>query len=372
MKRMCICMLCFMLCVGWIVPAAHAQTSISAQSAALYDPLTETFLYEKNADTRRLIASTTKIVTALIVLEMADPDSEVTIRPEYLRTEGSSMYLRSGEVITIRELLYGLLMMSGNDAALTLAYVCGDGDPQLFVDRMNALAEELGLEDTSFTNPHGLDHEMHYSTAKDLARLTAYAMKNEMFREIVSTKTYATDTRSMRNHNKLLWRGEGIVGVKTGFTKKAGRCLVSVCERDGRLLIAVTLHAPSDWNDHMCLYEDAYGMMQDYTMCTGGETAFVMPVVSGHSTAVNVVYGETCTLKLSDSQARHVRVVFRTPQFVYAPVEKNSAVGYAEFELHGAVLASVPLYYAKTVENLQDESNGFFAKLRMIFDAYFA
>ena len=327
--------------------AEAAAPGVSAQCAVL--SCGGRLVYEKNADVRRLIASTTKIMTALVVLERESLDREITIKPEYLRTEGSSMYLRAGETITIRELLYGLMLMSGNDAGLTLAYVCGDGDPQQFVALMNETAQRLGLENTSFANPHGLDHENHYSTARDLAKLTAYALENELFAEIVSTKVHTSETRSMKNHNKLLWNVDGVIGVKTGFTKKAGRCLVSACRREERTFIAVTLNAPSDWNDHALLYEMAFAGLQEQNLCKKGMHALVMPVMSGASAACNLVYGADCTVKLTEEQRKHVRTVFRASQFVYAPVVRGQLAGYAEFEVHGTVLASVPLFYAKTI-----------------------
>jgi len=363
MKRFVSLFLCVIFCISCLMQPINAgAVSVSAESAVLYDPLTESFMYEKNADTKRLIASTTKIMTALVVLERENPDRVVRILPDYLRVEGSSMYLREREEITVLELLYGLLLMSGNDAGLALANVCG-GDVETFVSYMNETAQRLGLSDTSFANPHGLDHEMHFSTAKDLARLTAYAMQNETFRKIVSTKYHSCDVRSMKNHNKLLWQIDGVVGVKTGFTKKAGRCLVSACERDGRMLIAVTLHAPSDWNDHAVLYENGFASLASHTFCSAGETALTIPVISGESSAVNVVYGETCTLRLDAEQVKHVRVVYYVPQFVYAPTVNGGRVGTAMFELHGTVLARIPLHFAKTIAELHSQEDSFWKNI---------
>ena len=197
-------------------------------------------LYAHNADQPGLIASTTKIMTALLVAEQCNPDARVKIPPEATGIEGSSMYLTAGEVLTVRDLLYGLMLHSGNDAAVALAIFCA-GDVGAFVDRMNQRAGQLGLRQTEFANPNGLDSEHNRSTARDLAWLAACALENDLFREVVSTRTYTNGLRTMTNHNKLLWRYEGAIGVKTGYTRAAGRILVSAAERDGRRLVAVTM-----------------------------------------------------------------------------------------------------------------------------------
>ncbi len=368
MKRLLSLFLALMILIAVLLPLSYCRAiDVSAASAVLYDPLSDTFLYDKNGSVKRLIASTTKIMTALTVLEEGDLDRIVEIRPEYVRVEGSSMYLKVGEKISVRELLYGLLMMSGNDAGLTLAYVYGDGEVERFVEKMNDMAKRLNLSDTSFANPHGLDHENHYSTAQDMARLAAYAMDNDAFREIVSTKVHKSDIRQMRNHNRLLWRVDGAVGVKTGFTKKAGRCLVSACERNGRRLIAVTLNAPRDWNDHEALYNEGYNSLTEVNLCKKDSVAFVMPVMSGYSTACNVVYSEDSSILLLPESKKHVRVVYRAPHFVYAPIVNGQSAGWAEFELNGKILARVPLEFESTVaeimQNEETEDKGFFGKI---------
>lgn len=194
-------------------------------------------LYEKNASDRSLIASTTKIMTALVVCEHCNLSDRVKIPPEAVGIEGSSMYLQEGEILTVQDLLYGLMLHSGNDAAVALAVYCGGTEPD-FVTMMNEKAERLGLENTRFANPNGLDHDGNYSTALDLARLSVYALQNEAFLHTVSCKTVTVGSRTLRNHNKLLFTYDGAIGVKTGYTKAAGRILVSAAERDGRRLVA--------------------------------------------------------------------------------------------------------------------------------------
>ena len=238
---------------------------VSATAAVLMDCGTGRILYEKNADRRMLIASTTKILTALVVLEDCGMQQEVNVTGRHM-AEGSSMYLKIGEKVTVESLLYGLMLSSGNDAALALAEACG-GEARC-VRRMNELAEEIGMDGSHFENPNGLDGEAHYSTARDMAKLAAFAAENPTFMRICSTISAQTGGRSLKNHNRLLRELEGCVGMKTGYTKAAGRTLVSCVERDGRTLVAVTLQDGNDWADHAALY--AYGFEGN----GGVETAF--------------------------------------------------------------------------------------------------
>ena len=233
---------------------------VSAKSAAMLDGTTGECLYEKNGDQRALIASTTKIMTGLLVCEAGDLDRTVTVPETAAGTEGSSMYLKSGETLTRRELLYGMMLHSGNDAALTLA-ISVSGSEAAFVRQMNRRACALNLTQTHFANPHGLDSGENYSTALDLARLAQAALQNEQFRAVVSTKTITCAGRTLTNHNKLLWRYDGCIGVKTGYTRHAGRILVSAAERGGRMLIAVTISDPDDWRDHVSLLDYGFAVL---------------------------------------------------------------------------------------------------------------
>ena len=239
--------------------AGSGAPGISARCALVLDADTGAVLYARRADERSLIASTTKIMTGYLVCRELDLDTEIPIPAEAVGVEGSSLYLREGEVLTAADLLYGMMLHSGNDAALALALAC-DGSEAAFVERMNAAAGELGLTDTAFANPHGLDSPGNYSTARDLARLTAAALRDETFRDVVSTKTAVIGgDRALTNHNRLLWRCPGCIGVKTGYTRAAGRVLVSAAQRQGRTLICVTIDAPEDWRDHCALYDWAFG-----------------------------------------------------------------------------------------------------------------
>lgn len=237
---------------------------VSAKSAALLDGTTGECLCEKNGDQRALIASTTKIMTGLLVCEAGDLDRTVTVPETAAGTEGSSMYLRSGETLTRRELLYGMMLHSGNDAALTLA-ISVSGSEAAFVRQMNRRACALNLTQTHFANPHGLDSGENYSTALDLVRLAQAALQNEQFRAVVSTKTITCAGRTLTNHNKLLWRYDGCIGVKTGYTRHAGRILVSAAERGESQLIAVTLADPDDWRDHAALLDYGFAVLASQT-----------------------------------------------------------------------------------------------------------
>lgn len=241
--------LCLIFC---ITPAVAEALEVSATAAVLMDADMGQVLYEKNGDRQMLIASTTKIMTALVVLEHAAPDDVITVTPDHM-AEGSSMYLRAGETVRVEELLYGLLLCSGNDAALALTECAGGLTP--FVALMNEKAAALGMAHTSFANPNGLDADGHYSTARDMAVLAAAAVENPTFRRICSSRSVTIGQRTMENHNRLLRQVEGCVGLKTGYTQAAGRTLVSCTEQDGCRLVAVTLQDGNDWADHAALYD---------------------------------------------------------------------------------------------------------------------
>ena len=255
--------------------------SVSAQAAILIDSQTGKVLYEKNADKILPMASTTKIMTALCTLENINSNIPITVDSAAVGVEGSSIYLDYGERITIKELLYGMLLNSGNDAATALAIAVA-GSVEEFSKIMNRTAARLGADSTNFVNPSGLFDENHYTTARDLAKITAYAIKNPLIKAIVSTKEIKISNgkkgggRYLKNHNKLLWQYEGCTGVKTGYTKKCGRCLVSSAKRGNESLVAVTLNAPDDWRDHSALFD--YG----FSELTPSEAAPQTNVIKSH------------------------------------------------------------------------------------------
>lgn len=249
MKK-CVLLLCAVLCA--VIPHRCFAVGVSAKSAVLIETSADRIVYRKNADEKLPMASTTKIMTAICAIENTDDlDRKITVADCAVGVEGSSIYLKHGEHLSVRELVYGLMLSSGNDAAVAIACAVS-GDVQRFAALMNETAKKIGVQNTSFKNPNGLDEEGHYTTAYDLARIASYALKNDEFKKIVSTYTttipyegYSYDRR-LKNHNKLLKLYDGCIGIKTGFTKKSGRCLVSAAERDGAVLVAVTLNAPDD------------------------------------------------------------------------------------------------------------------------------
>lgn len=334
---------------------ANRDIQVSAASAILYHPASGSFLYEKNADKRRGIASTTKIVTALTVLKHEkELDRTVGIPKEACGIEGSSLYLKAGQTLSVRDLLLGLMLASANDAATALAVISA-GSVDAFADRMNETAREYGLSDSHFANPHGLDAEEHYSTARDLAKITAAALENEVFREIVSTKRAVigeTEPRYLHNHNKLLDLFPDCIGVKTGFTKKCGRCLVSAAERNGELLIAVTLDDPNDWNDHSSLLEYGFSRLEKRTLLQNGEYAIELPVVNGKAQTVRVTNSEPVELSLpkdSPSPEREVKL----PRFLTAPLNEGEIVGYVEYVLNRKTVGQSPLVVSSAVGEIK-------------------
>lgn len=321
--------------------------AISAECAILIDGETGRVLYEKQAGEKSLIASTTKIMTALVICEQTNVLDRVKIPKEAVGIEGSSMYLKEGEVLTVQELLYGLMLQSGNDAAVALAIYCG-GTVEGFTELMNDKAHRLGMTQSHFANPNGLDSPGNYSTARDMAILTAYAMQNPIFAQTVSTKTITIGERCLRNHNKLLWQLEGANGVKTGYTKAAGRILISSVTRMGRQLIAVTFNAPDDWQDHKTLIEDGFSRFTVQQLVRQGQTLGQLELAGGQEASVDLIAAEDFSYSLAQGE----RVTISLPEagFAYAPVAEGQEAGFAHILVDGTAVAKVPLVYGATIE----------------------
>ena len=326
--------------------------AISAQKAILLDGETGRVLYEKDADSRSLIASCTKIMTALLICEHCNVLDRMQIPKEAVGIEGSSMYLQEGEILSLQELLYGLMLRSGNDAAVALAIYCA-GSVEQFAAMMNDKARQLGLTGTHFENPHGLDAPSHYSTARDLAALTAYAMKNPVFYQTVSSKTVKVGQRTMQNHNKLLWRVEGADGVKTGYTKAAGRILVSSATRDGRRLICVTINDGNDWADHAALLEKGFSGYKVQQLIRSGDCLGYSAVFSGREAQVSLLAAEDFFFPLGDGE--QPQIILSGPGFAYAPVIRGKTAGYAYVCIGDATVGKVKLVYGQTVERIAEE-----------------
>lgn len=334
--------------------------AISAQKAILLDATTGRVLYQKDADSKALIASTTKIMTALIVCEQCNVLDRMRIPKEAVGIEGSSVYLQEGEVLTIQDLLYGMMLHSGNDAAVALAIYCG-GTVEGFAELMNDKACQLGMENTHFVNPNGLDAPGHYSTAKDMAILAAYAMDNPIFAQTVSTKTVTAGKRVLRNHNKLLWRVEGADGVKTGFTKAAGRILVSSATRQGRRLICVTMNDGNDWLDHANMLENGFSQYSVKQVVRKNELLGSAEVVGGESGTVSLYAAEDFYYALTAEEKPEI--VLQGSGFVYAPVVSSQFAGNAYICIGQKTVGKIPVYYGQTVEQMNEPEPSFWQKL---------
>lgn len=343
MKRLTAALLALLLVLSVLwsgVSAAAVQTS--AVSAILVDADSGRVLYEQNADEKRLIASITKLMTALVAVEHHPQVSDlVTIRPEWTGVEGSSMYLRAGEQLSLEALLYGLLLVSGNDAAVAVAGYCA-GDVETFVGWMNQKAAELGMADSHFANPNGLNHEEHYSTAADMALLGRAVLRNETLAKIVSTRSIAIAGRSLSNHNKLLWQYEGCMGMKTGYTEKAGRTLVSCAERGGLRLIAVTLCDPNDWKDHAALYDYGFSAYTAQNLASAGARWGLAPVAGTLGRMVPVCTAEDVSYPLRDGESIETRVEWNGA-LAAAPLSAGTPVGRLLFTLNGETIGETPL-----------------------------
>ncbi len=330
--------------------------AVSAEKAMLLDAQTGRVLYEKDADSRSLIASCTKIMTALVVAEQCNVLDRVQIPKEAVGIEGSSMYLRESEVLTVQELLYGLMLHSGNDAAVALAIYCG-GTIEGFAGLMNDKAHRLGLTGTHFENPHGLDSPNHYSTARDLAVLAAYAMKNPVFRHTVGAKQVRIGQRNLTNHNKLLWQVDGTDGVKTGYTKAAGRILVSSAARGGRRLVCVTINDGNDWADHKTMLEDGFSRYTVRSAVKKGDVLGSRFVLSGETDRVQLVAAQDFFFAMTEQE--QTTIVIRGDDFAYAPVVRGQEAGFAYICIGDDVVGKVPLVYGDTVEQKKEEKKHF-------------
>lgn len=360
--------------VGALCPVARAAgPEVSAQSAVVLTADTGTVLFEKDGHTPRPVASTTKIMTALLALEAAQErgDPLVDITQEMVAVEGSSMGLQAGDSISLTGLAAGMLLASGNDAANAAALYL-EGSLESFAARMNQRAAALGMEDTHFVTPSGLDGVdaqglAHLSTAYDMALLARAALEDQAFRQLCSSPSLAVEFAepvkrvTYTNHNKLLAQYQGCVGVKTGFTKEAGRCLVSAAERDGALLIAVTLNAPNDWQDHTALLDYGFSQVEPYQLA-GGDVRLTVPVVGSPEEAVSLRGSNGGEVTLPLGQGAQVERVVHAPKFLYAPVEAGEQLGEICWYLEGQLLGSAPPTAAGTAP-LQEKAPSLWERL---------
>lgn len=341
---------CVILSMCVLRVSAFNAGSLSAECAVVVNVHTGEVLLSKNGDKKHSMASTTKIMTALLAVESGKLQSEIIVSDDMLKVEGTSMGLVGGDSVSLDELVYGMMLSSGNDAANVTALFLGDSIEN-FASVMNNRAAEIGMKNTSFVTPSGLDAEEHYSTAYDMALLGMTAVKNPKFVSVCSEKS-ATLTfgnppyeRKLYNHNKLLNLYDHALGIKTGFTKKSGRCLVSYAKKDSAELVAVTLNAPDDWNDHRKILD--YGFSKLSERVVKPDLPVHISVVGGVTDSVGISvkpYAYAC----SDNQDSSYRLFI--DKFIYAPVASGAVVGYCEYYLNGNLVETEPIVTSGSVQ----------------------
>lgn len=339
--------------------------STSAKSAILINADTLSVLYSQNADCRLSMASTTKIMTGLLLAEENTPEKTIKTTKEMVYVEGTNMGLKVGDNVTYQALLYGLLLLSGNDAANTVALSLSP-DFVSFASLMNRRAQKIGMKNTNFVTPSGLDNENHYTTAYDMALLTATALKNELFSKTVSTKEITIDIdgqgnkRTFSNHNKLLRIYDGAIGVKTGFTKKSGRCLVSAAQRDGVTLIVVTLNDPDDWDDHQDLFD--YGFSKSQAI----EISPQIPSGIYSSADDNYLKIKSVETNIGTSLDDQITYEVYLPHFCHQSLSNDKKVGFINFYCCNAYIKTENIY----LENLDNVENYNMNILQKIFTRF--
>lgn len=348
--------LVFLLSAMFLCICCVQTYAISAASYCVIETESGNVLYGNNMNVRRGMASTTKIMTAIVALESGKQSEIATVSANAARTEGSSLYLKPGEKVYVLDLVFGLMLNSGNDAAVVLAEHIG-GDVEGFVAMMNDKAAQIGATDTHFVNPNGLSDDAHYTTAQDLAKITAYALKNAAFREIAATKQHKIETVDsartiyLSNHNKLLQTLDGCDGVKTGFTKATGRCLVSSVTRNGFQTVCVTLNAPDDWNDHKALHHRAFEAFEKVTLLENGAVAGNAEVVGGETFAVQgVVLKSISGVYPKNTAVPDVRYVLE--ENISAPVKRGQKLGTAHVYVNGSEVGVSDVVAVRDVDAL--------------------
>ncbi len=371
MKKILALLCCFLLCL----PAmpTHA-VNVSARYACLMDAQTGKVIFEKNGYESHSMASTTKIMTALLALEQSSADSLVKVSPNAAGTEGSSIYLASGETLPMEELLYGLMLESGNDAAIAIAEHVG-GSVENFAQMMTERAQEIGAKNTAFQNPNGLDAPGHYTTAFDLALITKEALKNPKFAEIVATKkkTYPKDgdkkARYFSNHNRLLSSYPGCIGVKTGFTKKTGRCLVSAATKNHATLICVTLNAPNDWSDHKALLDYGFSTIDSRPLVLKDMVLKSIPVKNGSSQSLELLSAEDFYLSFDEKEGlSKVKLDYKLPREIEAPITQGTVLGKLTITYDSERLCEIDLYAGVDISYQEPPKENVLENFKKFFD----
>lgn len=341
------------VCALLVTPVAAQEIVLSSASAVVMEADSGTVLYEKDPHVARPMASTTKLMTALLAAEQLPLDTEITVSAEAVAVEGSALGLRAGDTIALSDLLIGLLLASGNDAANVTAEAVA-GDLAAFASLMNAKAAALGMQDSGFVTPSGLDAEGHAASAYDMALLGCTVLKNAFLKQVCATKSakiaFGNPKRDVwvSNHNRLLKMSAQCIGMKTGFTKKSGRCLVSAAEQDGMTVVVATLNGGDYWNDHLKLYAHAFSQLERVQLSP--PTIPPLDIAGGVSqqVAVSTAVPEAVTLRKKDADAAHVTV--QLPAFLWAPVKEGDTVGTVTYHYTAEKEIVLPIVAEKTVD----------------------
>ncbi len=355
MKTVKIVLVSVILLMYTSIGAYAAGINTTGTAAILMDGESNRILYGKNIHQKLPIASTTKIMTAIVALEHGELDETVIIPPEASGVEGSSIWLAAGEKHTLEDLLYALMLRSGNDAAVAIA-IHISGSVEEFAELMNATAKKIGAYNTNFVNPHGLHDPNHYSTAYDLALIASYGLKNPDFERIVSTKFRTIPweghdwKRVMQNKNKLLWQYEGANGVKTGFTKKAGRCLVASAKRDDMQLVSVVLNCGPMFEESKELLDYGFNNYRLVKLITENEIFTAIPVRNGKTDALGLVPAENFSIALKEEEKGKIRIEKDLPEQINAPVEKGQDIGSVRVYYDDRLIRVIPLRALDRVE----------------------
>lgn len=367
MKRV-ICVIMCIILVSGALPCSAA--SVSAKAAVVIDGNTGEILYSYNCDERLPMASTTKIMSALLLCEMGgDLSREIVTTREMVTVEGSSMGLLEGDTVSLHDLLYGMMLASGNDAANTTAIAIG-GSVSGFVELMNKRAQEMGLVNTHFATPSGLDATDHYTTAYELAIIAKEALANEQFAMAASseraTLKYGNPpyNRTLTNHNKLLKMYDDVVGVKTGYTKKSGRCLVSASKKDGKLVICVTLNDPSDWADHRKLLDLGLSLIESKEF-SAAKKSITVPVVGGEAKVGVSAIVPSATISVTENSK--VTYAVCVPHFLYAPVKTGEEIGSVTYYCDGKPVSTQKIVATNEVKRKSSKFNLFLEIFKNLF-----
>lgn len=358
--------------LNFVTTNATTSNLTSARSMIVIETSNNKVLYSKNELEKLPMASTTKILTAITVIENCENiDKVIKVPKKATRVEGSSIYLREGEELSIKQLLYGLMLQSGNDAAETLALEIGNGSIENFASLMNETAKKCGATNSNFVTPHGLDDKNHYTTAKDLALITSYALKNPIFKEIASTKSYKilgtekTISRTLINKNKLLSSLEGCIGVKTGFTKKSGRCLVSACERNNMQVVCVVLNCGPMFEESADLINRAFQEYKKFEILPSYKFVDDCLVENGNINKVRLYNKMGYSVVTTEKDAKNYVVKYLYEKNVLAPIEKDKKLGEVEVYYKNTLIFKENLCSIEEVKSIENSD-----KIKDILDKW--